>query len=120
MSIRIGIFGYGNLGKGIEAAVRKAPDLTLVAVFTRRDPAAVKLNTEGVPVYHASSVEKFTDDIDVMIMCGGSATDLPEQTPHLAEHFCVVDSFDTHARIPEHLQMLTRLQASTKKLPLYL
>ena len=102
MSIRIGIFGYGNLGRGIEAAVRQNPDMTLVGVFTRRDPASVHLRTEGVPVLPAADVASYRDQIDVMILCGGSATDLPVQTPALAEQFCVVDSFDTHARIPEH------------------
>ncbi len=102
MSIRIGIYGYGNLGRGIEAAVRRASDMTLAAVFTRRAPESVKLRTEGVPVYRADEAKEHVGDIDVMIMCGGSATDLPEQTPALAEYFCVVDSFDTHARIPEH------------------
>ena len=102
MSIRIGIFGYGNLGRGIESAIRQNNDLSLVAVFTRRPPETVTLKTTGVPVYHADDVLKYKDDIDVMIMCGGSATDLPIQTPALAEHFCVVDSFDTHAKIPQH------------------
>ncbi len=100
--IRIGIYGYGNLGRGIENAVRQNPDMTLAAVFTRRDPATLKLNTPNVPVYHADTVLHYVDDIDVMIICGGSATDLPTQTPMLARHFCVVDSFDTHAKIPEH------------------
>lgn len=102
MSIRIGIFGYGNLGRGIECAIRQNPDMELVAVFTRRDPSTVKINTAGVAVARAEDVESFVGKIDVMILCGGSATDLPEQTPALAKHFCVVDSFDTHARIPEH------------------
>ena len=102
MSIRIGIYGYGNLGRGIESAVRQAKDMTLSAVFTRRAPESVSPRTQGVPVYRADEAAKHTDDIDVMIMCGGSATDLPEQTPALAELFNVVDSFDTHARIPEH------------------
>ena len=103
MSIRIGIFGYGNLGRGIAYAVRQNPDMTLAAVFTRRDPATLTIDTEGVPVLHASQVADYADKIDVMILCGGSATDLPVQTPALAEQFCVIDSFDTHARIPEHL-----------------
>ena len=102
MSIRIGIYGYGNLGRGIEAAVRQSSDLSLAAVFTRRDPESVTLKTSGVPVYRADTAKDHVEDIDVMIMCGGSATDLPEQTPVLAELFNVVDSFDTHARIPEH------------------
>ena len=102
MSIRIGIFGYGNLGRGVEAAIRQNDDMELVAVFTRRSPDALKINTEGVAVYSAADVLSHKDEIDVMILCGGSATDLPAQTPELAKHFNVVDSFDTHARIPEH------------------
>ena len=102
MSIRIGIFGYGNLGRGVETAIRQNPDMTLAAVFTRRAPESLKINTSGVPVYRADDVLLHKDEIDVMILCGGSATDLPVQTPALARHFNVVDSFDTHARIPEH------------------
>ena len=102
MSIRIGIYGYGNLGRGIECAIRQNPDMTLVAVFTRRDPSTLKIGNANVPVCHVSDVDRYQDKIDVMILCGGSATDLPEQTPALAKKFCVVDSFDTHARIPEH------------------
>jgi len=104
MSIRIGIFGYGNLGRGVEAAIRQNRDMTLSAVFTRRDPSSLKIATEGVPVVHVDDVQKWTDKIDVMILCGGSATDLPEQTPALAKYFNVVDSFDTHAKIPEHFE----------------
>ena len=102
MKIRIGIFGYGNLGRGIESAIRQNPDMELVAVFTRRNPDTVKISTEGVTVAHADDVKSFKDKIDVMILCGGSATDLPVQTPVLAKDFTVVDSFDTHAKIPEH------------------
>ena len=102
MSIRIGIYGYGNLGRGIENAIRQNPDMTLVAVFTRRDPTTLKIGSADVAVCHVSDVANYQNKIDVMILCGGSATDLPEQTPALAKHFCVVDSFDTHARIPEH------------------
>ena len=102
MSIRIGIFGYGNLGRGIEAAIRQNGDMELVAVFTRRDPASLVIQTAGVPVVAAADVAEWEGRIDVMILCGGSATDLPEQTPALARYFNVVDSFDTHARIPEH------------------
>ena len=102
MSIRIGIFGYGNLGRGVESAIRQNPDMELAAVFTRRDPATMKIRTEGVPVYHADKAAEMADKIDVMILCGGSATDLPVQTPELAKYFNVVDSFDTHAKIPEH------------------
>ena len=102
MSIRIGIYGYGNLGRGIENAVRQNKDMELVAVFTRRAPETVKTVHGDVPVYHVDDAVNMTDKIDVMILCGGSATDLPQQTPYLAELFNVVDSFDTHARIPEH------------------
>ena len=100
--IRIGIFGYGNLGKGVECAVAKNPDMELVGVFTRRDPSTVAVNTAGVNVYHEDALKDMKDDIDVLILCGGSATDLPEQTPKYASLYNVVDSFDTHARIPEH------------------
>ncbi len=102
MSIRIGIFGYGNLGRGVESAIRQNPDMELVAVFTRRAPETLKIRTEGVPVLHADKAAEMADKIDVMILCGGSATDLPVQTPALAKYFNVVDSFDTHAKIPEH------------------
>lgn len=99
--MKIGIYGYGNLGRGVEAALRQNTDMEIVGVFSRRDPAKVKTVT-GIPVYSVSLVEDFATEIDVMIICGGSATDLPEMTPMLAKHFNVVDSFDTHARIPEH------------------
>lgn len=101
-SIRIGIMGYGNLGRGVELACRDNSDAQLVALFTRRDPSAVKPLTDGVAVYPTSEMAEHTDDIDVLVICGGSATDLPEQTPAAAKLFNVVDSFDTHARIPEH------------------
>ena len=100
--IRIGIAGYGNLGKGVEAAVKNAADMELVAVFTRRDPESVKIKTEGVKAYSFDSIADFKDKIDVIVNCGGSATDLPVTTPAIAENFIVIDSFDTHARIPEH------------------
>ncbi|MBQ7834092.1 MAG: diaminopimelate dehydrogenase [Lachnospiraceae bacterium] len=100
--IRVGILGYGNLGKGIECAVKNNPDMELKAVFTRRNPADVKILTEGVSVYHVDEAISKKDEIDVLILCGGSATDLPEQTKEYAKYFTVVDSFDTHARIPEH------------------
>ncbi|MBQ9210319.1 MAG: diaminopimelate dehydrogenase [Clostridia bacterium] len=99
--MKIGIYGYGNLGKGVEKGIALNPDLELVGVFTRRDPASVKTVT-GAPVYSVDHVADFENQIDVMILCGGSATDLPEMTPSLARLFNVVDSFDTHARIPEH------------------
>lgn len=100
--MRIGILGYGNLGRGVECAVRQNPDMELAAVFTRRAPETVQILTEGVPVLHVDEAEKMKDQIDVMILCGGSATDLPVQTPAFAKYFNVVDSFDTHAKIPEH------------------
>ena len=100
--IKIGIFGYGNLGRGVELAVKNAGDMELVAVFTRRDPKSVSINTPNVPVVSAKDVEDWKDKIDVMVLCGGSATDLPKQTPELAKYFNVIDSFDTHAKIPEH------------------
>ncbi|MBQ7948852.1 MAG: diaminopimelate dehydrogenase [Clostridia bacterium] len=111
MSIRIGIYGYGNLGRGVERAIRQNPDMTAVGVFTRRDPQSVKTCT-GIPVFSADDAEKMTNEIDVMILCGGSATDLPKQTPALAARFNVVDSFDTHAKIPEHVQ---NVQAAAEK-----
>jgi len=100
--IRIGIVGYGNLGRGVELAVAANPDQELVAVFSRRDPASVKILTEGVPVCALADIEQWKGKVDVMILCGGSATDLPTQTPSLAAMFNVVDSFDTHANIPAH------------------
>ena len=100
--IRIGIFGYGNLGRGVEAAIKQNSDMELVAVFSRRDPAGVKINTEGVKVCHIDEAKNYADKIDVMILCGGSATDLPVQTPEMARMFNVIDSFDTHAKIPQH------------------
>ena len=103
MKIRIGIMGYGNLGRGIEAAVRQNPDTELVAVFSRRDPSTVKTLT-GVAVYSADDILNYKDKIDVLILCGGSATDLPVQTPLYAKDFTVVDSFDTHVKIPEHFE----------------
>ncbi|MCM1522830.1 MAG: diaminopimelate dehydrogenase [Ruminococcus sp.] len=102
MTVRIGILGYGNLGKGVEYAVSQNKDMTLAAVFTRRDPEKVNIITKGVPVYPAAEAKAHASEIDVLILCGGSANDLPEQTPEYAKYFNVVDSFDTHARIPEH------------------
>ncbi|MBO6267294.1 MAG: diaminopimelate dehydrogenase, partial [Synergistaceae bacterium] len=102
MSIRIGILGYGNLGRGVEYAVDACADLELAAVFTRRDPASLRIRKSGVPVVSVNEMDAWKDKIDVLILCGGSATDLPVQTPKYAKDFNVVDSFDTHARIPEH------------------
>ena len=100
--MKVGILGYGNLGRGVECAVRQCSDVTLSAVFSRRDPSTVKILTEGVPVYNVSEIEAHKDEIDVLIICGGSATDLPKQTPEYAKYFNVIDSFDTHANIPQH------------------
>ncbi len=100
--IKIGLFGYGNIAKGVECAVKQNSDMELSCVFTRRNPAELKVLTEGVKVYSASDILSHKDEVDVLIMCGGSATDLPVQTPKMAEYFNVIDSFDTHKRIPEH------------------
>ena len=113
--IRIGIYGYGNLAKGVELAVNAASDMELVAIFTRRDPSTIKTNSVGVPIVRADSVLEWTDKIDVMIICGGSATDLPRQTPELAKHFNVVDSFDTHAKIAEHFENVNQASMSSEK-----
>ena len=113
--IRVGIYGYGNLGRGVEYAIRQNSDMELVAVFTRRNPADVTINTEGVKVFHIDDALNMTDEIDVMILCGGSATDLPLQTPSLANHFNVVDSFDTHAKIPMHFENVDMAATSAGK-----
>lgn len=110
--MKIGIYGYGNLGRGVEAALRQNPDMEIVGVFTRRDPSSLKTVT-GIPVYAADTAEDFTTVIDVMIICGGSASDLPEMTPCLARHFNVIDSFDTHARIPEHFARVEKAAMTT-------
>ncbi len=102
--MKIGIYGYGNLGKGVECAIMQNPDAELVAVFTRRDPDTVKIITPGAVVEKADNVLLYKDKIDVLIICGGSATDLPVMTPELSKSFNVIDSFDTHARIPEHFR----------------
>ena len=102
--IRIGIVGYGNLAKGVECAIRQNPDMTLAAVFTRRDPAALQLLTPEVPVLPVAEAALWKDRIDVMLLCGGSATDLPQMTPEFAKDFHVIDSFDTHANIPAHFR----------------
>lgn len=102
MSIRIGILGYGNLGRGVECAIKQNPDMELAAVFTRRNPADVSILTKTAVVCPVNEVESWRDKIDVLILCGGSATDLPEQSPKMAALFNIVDSFDTHAKIPEH------------------
>ena len=114
--IRIGIVGYGNLAKGVECAIRQNPDMTLAAVFTRRDPASVSIQTPDVPVCKLDEVLQWKDNIDVMILCGGSATDLPEMTPALAKDFHVVDSFDTHANIPAHFAAVDALAKKSGKI----
>lgn len=116
--IRIGIYGYGNLGKGVEYAIRQNPDMELAAVFTRRSPETVKIDTEGVCVCHIDEAKNMTDKIDVMILCGGSATDLPVQTPELAKLFNVIDSFDTHANIPQHFENVDKSAKEFQKVAL--
>ncbi len=115
MSIRIGILGYGNLGKGVEKAVNFNQDQELVGVFTRRDPSSVKIQTQGVQVYSADDLPAMADQIDVLILGGGSATDLPKQTPEYASLFNVVDSFDTHANIPQHFAAVDAAAAKAGK-----
>ena len=104
MTIRIGILGYGNLGRGVECAVKQNKDMELAAVFARRDPASLQILSQNVPVYSIQDMLQHKDDIDVLIICGGSATDLPVQTPEYVKYFNVIDSFDTHAKIPEHFE----------------
>lgn len=116
MSIRIGIAGYGNLGRGVECAIRKNPDMELKAVFTRRDPASVSILTQSVPVYSMEKAPEMKGEIDVLILCGGSATDLPVQTPAMAQYFNVVDSFDTHAKIPEHFEAVDKAAKAAGKI----
>jgi len=113
MSIRIGILGYGNLAKGVELAIRQNPDMELVAIFTRRDPATVKTLTPGVEVALSSDASNYKDKIDVLVICGGSATDLPKQTPEYASMFNVIDSFDTHAKIPEHFENVDKAASAS-------
>ena len=110
--IKIGILGYGNLGRGVEAAVKKNDDMELVAVYTRRDPGSMTINTEGVPVKSVAELDTGKENIDVLVICGGSATDLPEMTPKYAAMYNVIDSFDTHARVPEHF---ANVDAAAKK-----
>ena len=111
--VRIGILGYGNLGKGVECAVADNDDMELVAVFTRRSPDQVKILSGNVPVVHTSDLEKWQGKIDVLVICGGSATDMPEQTPACARLFNVVDSFDTHKKIPQHFENVDRAARET-------
>lgn len=113
--IRIGIVGYGNLGKGVEASISQNDDMELSAVFTRRDPMSFRTVTESVPVLSIEDAEKFANDIDVMILCGGSSTDLPLQGPHFAKLFNTVDSFDTHAKIPDYFSVMDKAAKESKK-----
>ena len=114
MKIRIAIAGYGNLGRGVESAVAQSGDMELVALFTRRDPKSIRTET-GVPVYSMEEAPKLRDEIDVAVLCGGSANDLPQQTPELARYFNVIDSFDTHAKIPEHFSRVDEASKRSKK-----
>ena len=116
--IKLGIMGYGNLGRGVEAAVKHNPDMQLCAVFTRRDPQSVTPLTEGVKVYKAEEAAAHAGEIDVLILCGGSATDLPVQTPEYIKFFNVVDSFDTHANIPAHFDCVDKAGKKSGKLGL--
>ena len=113
--MRIGILGYGNLGRGVEAAVRQNPDMELVAVFTRRNPESVKIQTDSAKDLSVDEIENWKDKIDVLILCGGSATDLPEQTPKYAKMFNCIDSFDTHANIPVHFENVDKAAKEGKK-----
>ena len=113
--VRLGILGYGNLGKGVEQAVKQNDDMGLVAVYSRRDPATVSVATEGLAVKPAEALESGEEPLDVLVLCGGSATDLPEQTPHYAGLYNVVDSFDTHAKIPEHFGAVDAAAAGAGK-----
>ncbi len=113
--IKVGIVGYGNLGKGVQASIKQNPDTELVAVFTRRDAGSLNVGDEKVKVLHVDDAEKYTNDIDVMILCGGSATDLPEQGPHFTKMFNTVDSFDTHAKIPEYFAAVDKVAKENGK-----
>lgn len=116
MTIRIGILGYGNLGRGVENSITQNPDMELVAVFTRRSPDSLKIASQNVPVISIDNILDWKDKIDVLILCGGSATDLPEQTPEYVKYFNVVDSFDTHAKIPEHFANVDKNAQESGKL----
>ncbi len=116
--MKIGIYGYGNLGRGVEDSVKRNPDMELAAVFTRRDPSSLKIATENVPVVNTNDIDKWTDKIDVMIICGGSATDLPEMTPALAESFNVVDSYDNHSQISVHYKNVNEKAEKSGKVAL--
>ena len=114
--IKIGILGYGNLGKGVEAAVKKNSDMTLTAVYTRRDPASLTIQTENVPVKSTADLDTGKEDIDVLVICGGSATDLPEMTPRYTTMYNVIDSFDTHAKVPVHFANVDKAAKSANKI----
>lgn len=114
--IKIGILGYGNLGRGVEAAIKKNSDMELVAVYTRRDPKSLVINTEGAAVKSTADLDTGKEDIDVLVICGGSATDLPEMTPKYAAMYNVIDSFDTHAKIPEHFANVDRASKEAGKI----
>ncbi len=114
--MRIGIFGYGNLGKGVEIAIKNNPDMDLVGVFTRRNPSDIEIFTEGARVYSSEDVLSMKDEIDVMIICGGSASDLPHQTPQLAKHFNVIDSFDNHSKVGQHYERVNQSAEEGNKL----
>ena len=116
--MKIGIYGYGNLGRGVEDSVKRNSDMELAAVFTRRDPASLKIATENVPVVHTDDIDEWTDKIDVMIICGGSATDLPEMTPALAEKFNVIDSYDNHSQISVHYKNVNEKAEKSGKVAL--
>lgn len=116
MSIRVGILGYGNLGRGVEASIAQNPDMELKAVFTRRNPETLKIETQSAKVLHIDEAKNMTNDIDVLIICGGSATDLPEQTPEFVSMFNVIDSFDTHANIPTHFANVDKAAKETGKI----
>lgn len=113
--IKIGIVGYGNIGRGVETAIKQNADTELVAVFTRRSPERLKINTPGAKVIAMQDAKEYADKIDVMILCGGSATDLPEQGPEFASMFNTIDSFDTHAKIPEYFEKVDKAAAASNK-----
>lgn len=113
--IRIGIVGYGNLGRGAELAIERAKDMKLAGIYTRRDPSGVKTLSGGVPVFNMSELDNHTDKQDVLVLCGGSRDDLPVQSPELASRYCLVDSFDTHARVPEHFEAVNRAASAGSK-----
>lgn len=114
--IRIGIYGYGNLARGVDCAIKQNPDMELACVFTRRDPKTVKTVSENTPVYKADEILTHKDEIDVLVICGGSATDLPVQTPEMAKHFNVIDSFDTHKSIPQHFENVDKSASESGKI----